>query len=239
MASSSRAVMTALAAVLLALASLGGPYAVAAMVVILGCTFAVGWPILVAAPAQLGSSIVIGAAAIVSVAVVVITGAPAYLSLVVAFGVTAAFLQQMLRSDDRENLVGGLSTTVTGIVVVTSGSGWLLAIADRAGDETVLSALVILVLASLVTSLPSRTLIVAGVAALLGSGFGVGLGAYLPNLSISSGFLVGLVAGGMMALAHLALGAFPAVLRWSAATAAAVLPVLVLGIPIHLVASMG
>lgn len=239
MASPWRAVLTALGAMLLAISSLGGSYAVAVVVAALGCAFAVGWPALVGVPAQRGSSIVIAAAALAAVLVVVISHSPAYLSLVLAFGVTAAFLQQMLRRDERHRLVEGMSATVTGIVVVTSGSGWILAFSDRVGDEAILIALAALVLAAAITALPSNTLILAGVAGLTGAGFGVGFGVLMPNMTLLTGFLAGLVSGGMMALTHVVLGGFPAVNRWRVAMAAALLPVLVLGIPLHLIAAIG
>lgn len=238
MASSWRAVMSALGAVVLALCVLAGPYAMGVAVLLLCGVFAWGWPVLMGTPSPRGSTVTITVVAVACVVVVIAMESPAYLSIVMAFGVIGAFLQQLARTDGRENIVGAVSATVTGVVVVTSASGWVLAIMDFAGEETVITGLAVLVLASAVTAFPFRSAYGAAAAAVLGAGGGLAIGAIFPHLSLVTGAIVGLVVGGMMALSHLVLGTFPATSRWSAALGAALLPMLVLGIPIHLVAAL-
>ncbi len=230
--------MTAVGAVLLALCVLAGPYGVAAAVLLLSCGFAVGWPALMDVPAPRGSAIVIIAAAVACIGIVLVAQSPAYLSLVLAFGVIGAFLQQMARTEGRESLVAAVAATVAGVVVVVSANGWVLAAMDFAGEETVIAALAVLVIASAVTAIPFPSAYGAAAAAVIGAGAGLALGAVLPHLSLVTGAILGLVAGGMMALSHMVLGSFPAANRWHAALAAALLPILVIGIPVHLLAAL-
>lgn len=238
MASPWRAVMTAVAAVILAGSMFGGAYVEATVLAVLGCVFAMGWPVLISAPAPRSAGIVIAISAVAAAAVVALEGSPIYLTLVLAFGVMAAFIHQMARSNGRGDLVNAVSATVAGIVVVVSSSGWILAFSSPMGDETVIAALVVLVVASAVTAMPVNSLLVAGIAALLGAGVGLGVGWYLPHLSLLTGAISGLVSGAMMSLTHVVLGGFPAVRKWGAAMAAALLPMLVLGIPIHLIGTL-
>lgn len=238
MASPWRAVLTAVSAVLLAASLMGGTYVVAGVIAVLSGVFAWGWPVLIEAPAARSSSLVIVAAALASVILVLMDESPVYLSLVLAFGVIGAFIQQMARTDGRHDVVNAVSATVTGVVVVTSASGWLLGMYDYAGEETLIAALAILAVASVVTAFPVPTMLVAGIAALLGAGVGMGISTIMPHVSLVSGAILGLVVGGMMALSHVVIGSFPITNRWSAAAGAALLPVLVLGVPVHLVAAL-
>lgn len=238
MAASTRAVLTVVAAAALAVAAFAEPWVAAVVVGILGLAFAYGWPVLTDSPAPRGSSVVIALAAVAAAAIATTLGTPARLAEVVALGVIAAFVREMLRTDGRERMVESVSSTVTGVVVVVSGAGWVLADTAFGGSETVVTASASLMVAAALTILPVPGPISASIAAVGGAGLGVSLGALVPMVGVMPGLLTGLVGGALVAFSHVLFNAFPAACRRGAATAAALLPLLALGVPVHLVAAL-
>lgn len=239
MAAPRRAVVTAVAAATLAASAVLEPWVAAVVIAALCCVFAFGWPRLAGAPSKRGSSIVIGLAGIGAVAVALFIGTPTHLAGVVAAGIIGGFVHQMMRQDGRPRLVESVSATATGVIAVVSAAGWILAETVDGGTATILVCAAVLVSTAAVTAFRLRGGVAAAVSALVGAAVGVGVGALLPAVGLLSGSLIGFIGGGFIACSHLVLNHFPASSHRRAAIAAALLPVLVVGIPIHLVAALG
>lgn len=238
MAASSRAVVTGVAVGALALAASLGEPAMAATVAVEGVVFALGWPRLVDVPSRVGSAVVISLALLTGIATLLLTENGGGLALVVAGGVIASFVHQMVRRDGRPRLVETVSATVTGVVVVVSGLGWLLTVNARAGVEVVLVACAVVLAAAAVTVIPARGPVVATAASVVAGLVGLGVGFLLPMVGPLAGVILGAVVGALMALSHLLFNQFPAAGHRRAALAAALMPVLSLGGPVFLVTAL-
>lgn len=238
LAASTRSILTVVGAALLSLAAVTDSWVAALVVVVLAAAFAYGWPLLTGAPAARGSSVVILLAAVAAAAVAAALGTSDRMAEVVAFGVIAAFVREMARTDGRERMVESVSGTVTGVVVVVSGAGWVLADAVPGGTEAVLVSCAGLIVAAALTILPVPGAVGAALAAVGGGAVGTALGVVLPAVGLVPGMLIGLVGGALVAFSHVLFNAFPAACRPGAATAAALLPLLAFGVPVHLVAAL-
>lgn len=236
MAASSRAVVTGGSAGVLALATWAGDAVAAAALALAAGVFGFGWPRLIDVPSKRGTSIVIGLVALAAIASAWWTGDIALLALVVAGGVIASFVHQMARRDGRPRLTETVSTTVTGILVVTAGVGWF--VAAQAGHlQVVLLGAAALLAASGATALPARGTIAGVAAAAAGGAAGAGVGAVFPEIGPVAGLVLGVVIGVVMALSHLLFNQFPAARQRRAALAAALMPLLTLGVPVLVLGS--
>lgn len=236
MAAPTRGVVTAVAVALLALAAYLGDLAVAAVVAVLGVVFGFGWPRLVNVPSRRGSASVIVGTALVATLAGWLTRDLSWLALVVAGGVIASFVHQMMRRDGRPRLVETVSATVTGVAVAASAVGWLTASRATNGLEFILVSTACLLAAAMTTAIPAPGPVVATAAAVIAGAVGMLAGSVLPAVGIVPGLLTGVVGGGIMALSHLMFNQFPASGHRRAALAAALMPLATLGGPIHLLA---
>ncbi len=214
MAAPTRGVVTGVAVALVAAGVYLGQGAAAAAVAAIAVVYGFGWPRLVSVPSRRGSAIVIVGAGLAATVAGWITGEVAWLAIVVAAGVIASFVHQMMRRDGRPRLFETVSATVTGVVVVASGVGWLTAI------------------------IPASGAVVASAAAVAAGAVGALVGSVLPTVGIVPGLLLGVAGGGVMALSHLMFNQFPASGYRRAALAAALMPVATLGGPVHLLAGL-
>lgn len=235
MAASSRAVLTGAVAGLLALAAWWGDTALAVALVVVGVIYAFGWPRLVDIPSKRGSWVVVTLATVAAHASAWWTEGIDGLAVVVAGGVIASFVHQMARKDGRPRLTETVSATVTGILVVTAGVGWL--VAAFTALEVVLLGAAALVAASAATAIPARGPVVGAAAAVAATAVGAGVGLVFPMIGPVPGLLLGLVVGVVMALSHLLFNEFPAVGHRRAALAAGLMPLLSLGAPVLVLGS--
>lgn len=225
---------TVAAALVVALAFVSWPAALGLIAVLAGA-FAIGWPRLLGLPALLGSRVVLGLIALGSFGVLALGGGPGDLVLVAALGVVASLVAEMLRRDGRPRLVESLSGTVAGSVALVSAAGWL-----SIPDEPLSLALVVCAAGAIAGGSACEALqmppwphavLVITVATLIGLGAGLGL----PEIGPIVSAMVGLGTGVMVATLHELLGRFPASGRLSAALAAAVMPVIVVGLPLWVI----
>lgn len=235
MAATSRGVLTALTVALLALAAFASPLAVGILVFGATAAYGFGWARLMDVPSSAGVFRVVALTALLMGAAVFATGALDLLAFVAAVGVILSFLHQMMRRDGRPRLAETLAADLTGITVAASATGWMLAASGNAGLEVVLTATAVLFSAAAVTLLRAPSSRVALVAGGLAGTVGVLVGLLMPTIGWLAGLLVGVVGGSLVSFSHLLFSTFPASGHRRAAVAAALMPVLSLGVPVHLV----
>lgn len=232
---SSRAALSAVVAAAFAVASYLSPIAGAAVMGVALLAFALGWPRLVALPAPGGRSLLLVLTAAAATAAVVLAGNLRYLAVVTAGAVIGSFLLELGRRDGRPRLVDSLAGSLSGVVVVVSGAAWFVI-----GDTPLAVAVVLTTAGALAAGSafaaiplppwPHALLAIGGATAV-----GVVAGVVLPDLSFV-GAAIGFAAGLLSAALHQILGRYPAAGRPWAALAAAVLPIVVVGVPVYALA---
>lgn len=244
---STRAVLTAVLAALMAVASfLAGsgvvdgvgelPVVVAAG--LLALAIAVGWPLLLGLPNVLGSSVVIalgGAGAVL--AVTATRGQPILreLPIVIALAVLLAFVNELARQDGRSRLVDSVAGTVTGVLVAASAAGWVAAERSPEGSALVVCGAVALALSAFASAFPLGGWLAAAVTAGAGVLAGTSVGLLLADFPRVLGPLIGLATGILVAALHALFDRLPALERRAAAFTAVVLPVALSGILVYVV----
>ena len=153
------------------------------------------------------------------------------LPVVLAFGVMGAFLEQMLRTHGREQMIESVAGTIAGVVIAVSGAGWIGAIYQLNGPGTILVSLAALVIAAAALFLPVAPHIMMGAvitAPMLGAAL---FGMLIPGMEPLALGGLGFAAGAVTATARLAFEdgdeeSSPV------AAAAAIIPILALGVPV-------
>lgn len=223
------------------------------VVVLLVPLLAQGWPALVRSQHDQGSTAVVALTGLTSAVVVALREDFGAAGVVMAFSVLAAFVSQMLRRDGREGLVEDLSATVTGCLIVVSGTGWCALERGLADPAVAVPCALALFTGALLTVLEVRATVlealtmtvpalVAGVAggALAAVGF-FGPSHVGPVASLQSAaacLVVGFVAGVLMAAANRVLWTHRWVPGGRAAVASAIVPILALGAPVYAIARL-
>lgn len=244
---STRAVLTAALAALMAVASFAvgqpaldgvGELPVVVASVLLALAIAAGWPLLLGLPNVLGSAVVIalgGAGAVV--AVTATRGHPLLreLPIVVALAVLLAFVNELARQDGRARLVDSVAGTVTGVLVAASSAGWVAAERSPGGTALVVSGAVALFVAAAVSAVPLGgwlgALVTAGGAVVAGGA----VGAVMEDFGPVVGIALGLAMGILVAALHALFDRLPALRRRAAAFTVVVLPVALSGILVYVV----
>ncbi|MDO5700206.1 MAG: hypothetical protein Q4P36_01895 [Bowdeniella nasicola] len=206
--------------------------------------FAAGWPRLLGVPAQRGSSVVIALTGWAALGSAVLTQMFSYLPAILAGGVIAAFVHQMLRKDGRPRLVESLSATVAGVIVAVFAAGWVTTItrflqADARAHPNptalILTAACALTVACVATAFTPRA--IAGTAATLAAGvLGALLGWIFPAVGLVAGAALGACLGLLQSSVQHAFELFPSSRRVRPALSAALLPVLAAGVPVYTIA---
>ena len=208
------------------------PWAMAGVLLVAIAFYGLGWPRLLALPSLRGGPAVIIATGVAAVLVAVLVPHAEYSVMVMAGGIIAAFVHQMMRKDGRPRLVEHVSGVVGGCVAVLCGAGWILAAAVHPYAATAAAVAIALAAAVSASRLPGRTVILLGPPAGAAGGLAVGLlvGGIGPVLAA----LIGAGAGLVCAVLHVLLSWLPSSGRKRPATAAALLPVLLVGVPLEL-----
>src|SRR5665648_861365 len=220
-----RAVLTAVLAALMAVASFTQeipplahlaelPVIVAAG--LMSLAIAAGWPLLLGLPNVLGSAVVIalgGAGAVL--AVTATRGQPLLrnLPIVVALVVLLAFVNELARQDGRRRLVDSVAGTVTGVLVATASAGWVAAERTPGGTSLVVSGAVALAVAAAVSAVPLGSWLGAAVT----TGSAVLAGAVMIDIDVLVGGFLGLATGILIAALHALFDRLPALRRKPAA----------------------
>ncbi|MFH5821826.1 hypothetical protein [Georgenia sp. AZ-5] len=237
MGASTRAAVTALGAAAVAVAGYFSRDLLTALVLVLAVVFAAGWPRLLDLPTFGGPRVVIGLAAVAALAAVRVLSVGT-LAVVMGIAVVAAFVHQMLRRDGRPRLVESVSGVVAGAVVVVSAAGWVAADTGPLAASLVVTGAAAIAAAASATAVPGRPELVASLSTVAGGAAGLVAGLLLGVVGVVPGVLVGLAAGILTAALHVLFGRFPASSRVRPALSAAVLPLLVAGVPVYLVSRL-
>lgn len=227
-----RAVLSAVAAAAVAVGYVASPTVGGVVVCVLLAIFAVGWPQLVGLPIPWQRTALLLLAGAGAGWAVLASGNLRLLAIVGALGVIGAFVLELLRRDGRQRLVDSLSASVAGVVVLLSGAAWL-----GMGPDPIALAVVVTTAGTLAAGaavsaihLPPWPHALATIAAATILGAGAALA--LPELSWVAA-LIGLAAGLVSSSVHQALGRYRAARQPLAALAAAVLPVVIAGLPAY------
>ena len=233
-----RAVLTAVVAALLALAAWLGEVPLVVLTGLLALVVAVGWPPLVDAPARRGAAVLIALGGLGGLVAVVLTSGEPFLRNVpevLAGSVLLAFVHELVRRDGRERLVESVAGVVSGILVATSAAGWVGAMRTDGGTSLVVTGAVALAVVSAVSAAPLLGWLGALVTAAAGVGAGAAAAAGLPDVATLPGALVGLAVGVLVATLHRLFDGLATARPRRPAAAAAVLPVAVTGVVVHVV----
>lgn len=236
MSRSTRAVVTAALAALVAVAAHLGEVPLVATLAVLAIAFAAGWPALVELPWPGGARMVVAIVGLGALAAVLGDRGLAFLPFVAAGGLILSFVREMLRRDSRSRLVESLCGTVGGVFIVLCGSGW---VSVYSGEGVVVCAAATLAVASAVAAaLPWRGWANVGLTVGAAVGVGAGLGAILPQVHVVPGLWLGATAGVLAASLHVMLERLPQASTRAGGLAAALAPVLVGGMLVHVVATI-
>ncbi|MHB1064955.1 MAG: hypothetical protein ACYC1Z_10810 [Georgenia sp.] len=237
MSAPTRASVTALGAALVAVAGYVSPTALTVVVLVLSLTFAAGWPRLVELPTNRGGSVVIALTALAALATARF-GSVTMLATVMGLAVVGAFAHQMLRRDGRPRLVESIAGIVTGGVVVVSAAGWVTGAGGPVHQALVVTAAATIAAAAAGTAIPAPLRLGGTLATVVAGAVGLLTGYLLASVGMLPGGLVGLATGVLTAALHVLFGQFPASGRLRPALAAALLVVLVVGVPVYMVGGL-
>ena len=233
---STRAVLTAVLAALVAGAAVLDPWVVTGVVVALSLLFAFGWPRLLNLPVPLGAFVVVALGGAGGAGVVAATQGEPFLRelpVVVALTVLLTFANEMPREDGRPRLLDSVAGTVTGVLVAAAGAGWISAVRISGGPSLVVAGAVALAVGAAVSAVPLGgwvAVVVTSAAAMIGGG---AVGLVMPRIDPVSGVLIGLAVGLVVAVLHALLDHVPALQRRWASVAALIVPVSLSGIVVY------
>lgn len=235
---SSRAVLTSAVAALVAVTAFVDELALAGTVAFLALVAGLGWPRLLRVPSRVGSGVVVALAGVGSVAAVwAASGGPllGHMALVVALAVLLAFVNELARQDGRRRLVESVSGTVSGVVVVASGAGWVASIRTPPAASLVVAGSAALAVASAASAVHLGARLGAAVTIVAGVIAGGAVGFVMPVVELLPGAVLGLAVGLLVAVMHAMLVGVPSLRRRMPALTAVVLPVLVCGTLVYVV----
>jgi hypothetical protein len=235
---SSRGLLTASIAAILAAATALGPAAPAVVVAAALVVFSLGWSTLLALPSRRGSTAVVLSTGLLSLVVVLLAGDLVPLVAVVAFAVIAAFVHEMARGERRPLLTESLAGTVTGAVCAVSAAGWVAIGVEAQQTAVVLASGAALAAAGACTALPWDVRVTGALAMAGGALAGTVVGLLNPSLGVITAATVGAGAGLVTASLEVLFGRYPAGRRPLAGLTIAVLPIVVVGIPVYGVAQL-
>lgn len=233
-----RAIMVAVVATILALASYFSLAALVGVVFVLVMAVAVGWPWLIALPTPRTSSVVLALCGFGSVTAVMIMDVEPLLKwLPAALGgaVIIAFVHQLLRRDGRPRLVEAVAGMVAGMLVLASAAGWVAAARTAGAESLVVASAVGLAAASAAAAAPVRGWFGAVLTLIAGSLAGGAVGMAMPIISAQVGLLIGLMAGILVASLRSLFAHLPTAGQRPAVLASVTLPVAASGIAIYII----
>ncbi|WP_235925165.1 MULTISPECIES: tellurium resistance protein TerC [Actinomyces] len=248
-----RLAVAGLIPVLLAASAPMAVWARMVLVVVLILAMAQGWPALVRARHDSGSTSVIALTGVVGALAVAWRQDYGAAGVVMALSVLIAFVAQMLRKGDRRGLLESLSSTVSGALVAISGAAWCALEPGVADPAVIVPCSLALFIGALLTTLEARASVletltmtlpavisgaVGGLLALIGF-FGpahTGLGEAAQ--SGAACLIVGFTAGVLMAAANRVLWTHQWVPGGRAAIASAIVPILAVGAPSYAIARL-
>lgn len=234
MSASFRAVVAATAATGIGVTTLTPRPLLTITVAAIAVICALGWPTIVDVPARIPSTVVLLVTAAASVAVIELVRDVAWLAVVCAGAVLAAFLAQLFRRDGRPRLLEQVAGTVTGAVIVASAAGWLAIGPGPRSEALVITAAVTIAVASVVALFRLSPAWSTVASVVLATAAGLGMGLAVAAISILAGSLVGLATGLLVATVDRLFDHYPISSRLIPGLAAALSVVSVSGVPVYI-----
>lgn len=235
-------IATAVFALLLALATAADHALGAAAIAWGGLVLAWGWPELLGSASTFGSSIAIGLVGVLAPVVVALTSEEPYLRrvpVVVAVGMLAMFLHQLLRRDGRAHLTQSVAVSAAGITVAAIGAAYVPLGRTFGGYEVVIVVAVALGLsavADLAAPHPKGRAWMLPAAGAIGFVSGAVVGLLFDVVGAPFGALLGVVAAALAHVARRALCTLPPIRGMRGQITAAAASVLVTAVPVYLLA---
>jgi hypothetical protein len=192
------ALLTALAAGLLALGAAAGRLPFAAAVIFVQAVLAVGWYRLAPVPSRRGSlGLTLAAAAAADAALLAqgraITVGP--LATVLAFTLIATMIHEVLRRDGRAYVIASIAATTTGCTLVVLAAALLAERAAPGGRAVLITGMAAVAAAAVVSSIPMPPTVSVVAGTLAGLGAGGAVGRTFDELGLGRGLVLGIVAG--------------------------------------------
>lgn len=228
-----RAVVAATAAAGVGITAFGERPLLVGTVAAICVLFSIGWPSLLGLPARRGAVVVLLVTSAAAVTVVELTDDVAWAALVLAGSVLGAFGHELARRDGRPRLVESVSGVVAGCTIVVGAVGWLAMGTGGAQVGLVLIGSVTLAAAAAMTAAPIPAPYSAIITIVATAVVGLGIGYLLISVGMTTGVLIGLSAGVLIATVHHLFGQFPSSGRVFPALSAAMLAVAVAGLPVY------
>lgn len=235
-------VATAVFAMLLGVATAADHALGAAAIAWGGLVLAWGWPELLGSASKVGSSIAIGLVGVGAPAVVALTSDEPYLRhvpVVVAVGILAMFLHQLLRRDGRPRLTQSVGVSAAGVSVAAIGAAYVPLGRTYGGDEVVLVATVALALSAVADLGASHARARAWMipaAGVIGLAAGAVTGLFLDVVGAPSGALLGAVVGVLAHVMRRVLCTQVPIRGMRGQVTAAAASVLITAVPVYLLA---
>jgi len=194
---STRATISAAAAVLLAVGGLYGPRYTALAVATLIVIVSIGWPSVARIPhPRVGAGIMMASGGIAVFAVALGEGEP-YLRYGVAAAAAAVLLgltTEVAFPSPPGRAVASVAAMSSGGLVAVSGAAWLAAARTPGANDLVVAAAVCLAVAAVFSSLTGRANVNGWLALVMASGTGLLMGMVFPTLTVVGGVIIGVTA---------------------------------------------
>lgn len=233
-----RAIVAAVVATVLAVASYVSLAALAGVVFSLVVMVAIGWPSLLSLPSRRSSATILalmGLGCVVSVALVPVNPLLEWLPLALAGAIVMVFVHQLFRREGRPHLVESVTGMVTGMLVLASAAGWVAAIRTSGGVSLVVVSAIGIAAACAAVALPIRGFFGVVLTLMASSVAGGGIGMLMPEVSGRAGMLIGLMAGILISTLHVLFARLPNAGKKPAVLASVTLPVAASGIAVYII----
>jgi hypothetical protein len=191
------ALLTALAAGLLAVGAAAGRLPFAAALVVVQAVLAVGWYRLAPVPSHRGSlGLTLASAAAADAALLAqgraITVGP--LAVVLGFTLIATMIHEVFRRD-RAYVIASIAATTTGCTLVVLAAALLAERAAPGGRSVLITGMAAVAAGAVVSSIPMPPTVSVVTGALAGLGAGGEVGRTFDELGLGRGLILGIVAG--------------------------------------------
>lgn len=203
-------------------------------VVAIALVVALGWaPLLPQSGRRLPITIILVLVALGASYAVYTTQAIDWLAPIFALALIAIFVAQMFRRDGTD-LVDQVAGHFAGAVAVAGGAGWLAVDAGPTGKALTLTAAACIATAAIITALPLPTKIVVAPSILIPPFVGYGIALNVEELTLTTGLLIGVVAGLLVAALHFLFTEYADSMEALPSLAGALIAVSVSGVPIYI-----
>lgn len=214
---------------LVAAAGFAGEPVLAGSVALIVLVIALGWGALLRLPHPRGTAVLVALTGLAAVVLALNPPVPsrplAGFAGLIAGGVLAAFVHELIRRDGRPRLVASVTGTLCGQVVVVLAAGWLLLPGTRVSTGGVVVAAVAVAVTRVVAAVPSPPRITGWVSFAVGAAAAALASALVDSTQVLPAVLMGVAVAGVTAALERLLAGLPDSRRGLGLYAAASVPV--------------